>query len=105
MNVANKQCKDCANYSDCSHKAKLLCAGTRVEDLLHNCADFVIKGQAVYNEAVTKLENSCWLIDKSFTPFVCTCPKCSMQYNVDGAFDWNFCPNCGFSMHNSSSMT
>lgn len=39
-----------------------------------------------------------WQIDKSFMPFVSTCSECGSFYDVDGAFDWNYCPYCGAKM-------
>lgn len=39
-----------------------------------------------------------WDIDKSFMPFISTCSECGAVYDIDGAFEWNFCPNCGAKM-------
>ena len=39
-----------------------------------------------------------WNIDKSFMPFISTCSQCGATYTVDGAFDWNYCPQCGARM-------
>ena len=39
-----------------------------------------------------------WSIDKSFMPFVCTCSECGAVYDIDGAFDWHYCPMCGAKM-------
>ena len=39
-----------------------------------------------------------WDIDKSFMPFISTCSECGAVYDIDGAFEWNFCPNCGAQM-------
>lgn len=39
-----------------------------------------------------------WNIDKSFMPFICTCSECGAVYDIDGAFDWYYCPNCGTCM-------
>ena len=39
-----------------------------------------------------------WDIDKSFMPFISTCSECGAIYDIDGAFEWNFCPNCGAQM-------
>lgn len=39
-----------------------------------------------------------WDIDRSFMPFLSTCSECGAFYDVDGAFEWNYCPNCGAKM-------
>ena len=44
---------------------------------------------------VAKVVHGRWDIDKSFMPFLSTCSQCGVIYDVDGAFDWNYCPNCG----------
>ena len=44
---------------------------------------------------VSPVRHAEWDIDKSFIPFVCTCSECCASYDADGAFEWNYCPNCG----------
>lgn len=39
-----------------------------------------------------------WNVDKSFMPFVSICSECGAIYDIDGAFEWNYCPNCGADM-------
>lgn len=39
-----------------------------------------------------------WIVDKTFVPFISTCPECGFLTSVDGAFGWNFCPDCGKDM-------
>lgn len=39
-----------------------------------------------------------WHIDKSFMPFICTCSECGAVYDIDGAFEWHYCPICGAKM-------
>ena len=39
-----------------------------------------------------------WIVDRSFVPFISTCPNCGFLTNFDGAFEWNFCPDCGKDM-------
>ena len=39
-----------------------------------------------------------WNIDKSFMPFISTCSECGAVYDIDGVFEWNYCPNCGADM-------
>lgn len=36
-----------------------------------------------------------WIIDKTWIPFIITCPRCAFMTNFDGAFEWDFCPVCG----------
>ena len=47
---------------------------------------------------VVKVAHGHWLIDKSFMPFICMCSECGAVYDIDGAFDWKFCPICGARM-------
>ncbi len=47
---------------------------------------------------VAPVRHGRWIIDKSFLPFVCTCSECGSSYDVDGAFEWDYCPECGARM-------
>ena len=44
---------------------------------------------------VAKVLHGHWEIDKSYMPFLSTCSECGALYTIDGAFDWNYCPDCG----------
>ena len=35
-----KSCNDCMHYNVCKFKEEELCKGTKVKDLLHDCANF-----------------------------------------------------------------
>ncbi len=62
--------------------------------------------QKVYKEDIDKIPtvdavevvHGRWEIDKSFMPFISTCSECGAIYDIDGAFDWYYCPNCGAKM-------
>lgn len=60
----------------------------------------IIKGELTSAPAadVVEIVHGHWNIDKSFMPFVCTCSECGAVYDIDGAFDWHYCPMCGACM-------
>ena len=67
------------------------------------CKAVDIKAVIQYIESIPTVDavevvHGRWDIDKSFMPFISTCSKCGACYDVDGAFDWNYCPNCGAKM-------
>ena len=44
------------------------------------------------------MNDRAWIVDKTFIPFIVTCPNCGLITNCDGAFEWKFCPECGKDM-------
>lgn len=60
----------------------------------------IIKGELITAPAadVVEVVHGHWIIDKSFMPFISTCSECGATYDIDGAFDWKFCPICGARM-------
>lgn len=44
---------------------------------------------------VEKVMHGNWVVDKSYMPFLSACSECGALYTIDGAFDWNYCPECG----------
>ena len=70
-----------------------------ISDAVSNCAGIARKlVERMPTLDVVPVVRGRWDIDKSFIPFVCTCSKCSASYDTDGAFEWNYCPNCGAKM-------
>ena len=47
---------------------------------------------------VVEVAHGYWEIDTSYMPFLSTCSECGALYTIDGAFDWNYCPDCGTKM-------
>ena len=45
-----------------------------------------------------KVDHGHWKIDTSYMPFLSTCSECGALYTIDGAFDWDYCPDCGSKM-------
>lgn len=39
-----------------------------------------------------------WHIDRTFMPFSTSCSECGCTLFEDGAWEWNYCPNCGAKM-------
>ncbi len=64
-------------------------------NVLNMVEDFVNKTPHV---DVTKVAHGHWNIDTSYMPFVSSCSECGAVYDIDGAFDWDYCPNCGAKM-------
>ena len=58
--------------------------------------DFFISSAATVD--AKEILHGNWHIDKSFMPFISTCSECGSTYDIDGAFDWNYCPCCGAKM-------
>ena len=47
---------------------------------------------------VLKVSHGHWNIDTSYMPFLSSCSECGAVYGIDGAFDWDYCPDCGSKM-------
>jgi rubrerythrin len=63
------------------------------DDDVAELAEFLVK-----NCNLSEQKHGHWIIDKSFMPFISTCSECGATYDIDGAFDWKFCPICGARM-------
>lgn len=63
------------------------------DDDVAELAEFLVE-----NCNLSEQKHGHWIIDKSFMPFISTCSECGAIYDVDGAFEWKFCPICGTRM-------
>ena len=82
-----EKCKDCLHEEACA--AWIQHCKTLYDDFeysVDNCPYYF------------KEEHGRWIVDTSYMPFLSTCSECGALYTIDGAFTWDYCPDCGSCM-------
>lgn len=96
MHDYNKHCSDCIKSEVCKFKEEELCPGTTIEDLAHNCRNFLSKA------AYTSIAYASWEfsepdINGNRKPYCTACKEYALATYADYA-RCKFCPSCGAAM-------
>ena len=105
-----KQCIDCLKYDTCKYCKEQLCAGTNIEDTVHNCKYFVSIDTVRHNKVklnppeisfladIKKVHYGKWIRKEHEDPrgnfhlyhcSECDCPNANQRF---------YCPECGSKM-------